>query len=189
MLTNAEIRSACCGLMTKVVPRNISELNVSYAKTIEDDFDKRDIVQVGKSGCFRVDNRGEWYLPHHPVFHLLRPGNVRRVLNGAANFHRVSLNRKLLTGPDLLQTLIHVLMRFRQHPYAVSADIEGMFLQVGVIPEDRTSIRFCCWRTYQQTSRSTKTKVTFLIRKIHQRVPTLLCNRLLVTTESNSPKL
>ena len=36
-------------------------------------------------------------------------------------------------------------MRFRQHPYAVSADIEGRFLQVGVIPEDRPSLRFL-WR-------------------------------------------
>ena len=59
--------------------------------------------------------------------------------------------RALLTGPDLLQTLIHVLMRFRQHPYAVSADIEGMFLQVGVIPQDRPSLRFL-WRENPATN-------------------------------------
>ena len=121
------------------------ELKASYAQTIKDDFDKGYIVQVDKSDCFRIDNPREWYLPHHPVFHSHKPGKVRRVLNGAAKFHGVSLNSKLLTGPDLLQTLIHVLMRFRQHPYAVSADIEGMFLQVGVIPEDRPSLRFL-WR-------------------------------------------
>ena len=45
----------------------------------------------------------------------------------------------------MLQTLIYVLMRFRQHPYAVSADIEGLFLQVSVIAEDRPSLRFL-WR-------------------------------------------
>ena len=121
------------------------ELKASYAQTIKDDFEKGYIVQVDKSDCFRIDNPREWYLPHHPVFHPHKPGKVRRVLNGAAKFHGVSLNSKLLTGPDLLQTLIHVLMRFRQHPYAVSADIEGMFLQVGVIPEDRPSLRFL-WR-------------------------------------------
>ena len=121
------------------------ELKASYAQTIKDDFDKGYIVQVDKSDCFRIDNPRAWYLPHHPVFHPHKPGKVRRVLNGAAKFHGVSLNSKLLTGPDLLQTLIHVLMRFRQHPYAVSADIEGMFLQVGVIPEDRPSLRFL-WR-------------------------------------------
>ena len=76
------------------------------------------------------------------MFHPNKPGKVRRVLNGGVKFHGVSLNSKLLTGPDLMQTLIHVFMRFRQHPYAVSADIEGIFLQDGVIPEDRPSLRF-----------------------------------------------
>ena len=121
------------------------DLRASYAQTIKDDFDKGYIVKVDKSDCFKVDNPREWYLPHHPVLHPHKPGKVRRVLNGAAKFHGISLNNALLTGPDLLQNLIHVLMRFRQHPYAVSADIEGMFLQVGVIPQDRPSLRFL-WR-------------------------------------------
>ena len=67
---------------------------------------------------------------------------MSRVLNGAAKFHGTSLNKPLLTGPDLLQNLIHVLFRFRQHQFAVSADIEGMFLQVGVPDCDQPSLRF-----------------------------------------------
>ena len=57
----------------------------------------------------------------------------------------LSLNKSLLTGPDLLQNLIHVLLRFRQHQFAVSADIEGMFFQVGVPDSDQPSLRFL-WR-------------------------------------------
>ena len=87
----------------------------------------------------------EWYLPHHPVINPNKPGKVRKVLNGAAKFHGESLNKSLLTGPDLLQNLIYVLLRFRQHPFAVSANIEGMFLQVGVLPCDQPSLRFL-WR-------------------------------------------
>ena len=68
-----------------------------------------------------------------------------RVLNRAAKFQGKSLNHALLTGPDLLQSLIYILIRFRQHNYAVSADIEGMFLQVGVLPKDQLSLRFL-WR-------------------------------------------
>ena len=87
----------------------------------------------------------EWYLPHHPVLNPNKPGKVRRVLNGASKCHGASLNKSLLVGPDLLQNLIFVLIRFRQHKYAVSADIEGMFLQVGVREEDQPSLRFL-WR-------------------------------------------
>ena len=121
------------------------DLKASYAQTIKDDFDNGCIVTVENSECSTIDNQREWYLTHHPVLHAHKPGKVRRVLNGAAKFHGVSLNNALPTGPDLLQTLIHVLMRFRERPYAVFADIEKMFLQVRVIPQDRPSLRFL-WR-------------------------------------------
>ena len=121
------------------------ELKQHYGKTIQDDLEKGYIEKIDKTDCFKVDNPREWYLPHHPVVHPHKPGKVRRVLNGAAKFQSKSLNNALLTGPDLLQSLIHILIRFRQFKYAVSADIEGMFLQVGVIPRDRPSLRFL-WR-------------------------------------------
>ena len=112
-----------------------------------DDFSKGYIVRVEKTDCFKVDQPREWYLPHHPVVQPHKPGKVRRVLNGAAKFHGQSLNSALLAGPGLLQSLIHILFRIRQYPFAVSADIEGMFLQVGVIPRDRPSLRFL-WREH-----------------------------------------
>ena len=56
----------------------------------------------------------------------------------------------LLTGPDLLQRLIHTLIRSRQHKYAVSADIEGMFRQVGVPLADQPASDFCAGRTHHQ---------------------------------------
>ena len=75
---------------------------------------------------------------------------MRRVLNDAAKLHGHSLINAILTRPDLLQSLIHILFRFRQFPNAVTADIEGMFLQVGVIPKDQPSTRFL-WREYPST--------------------------------------
>ena len=95
----------------------------------------------------KVEQRSdkEWYLPYHPVINPNKPLKVRRVLNGAEKFHGTSLNKSLLNGPDLLQNLIHVLLRFRQHQFAVSADTEGMFLQVGVPDCDQPSLRFL-WR-------------------------------------------
>ena len=120
-------------------------LREKYSNTIKEDLDKGYVV--GVKDAHKVESRSEreWYLPHHPIVNPNKPGKVRSVLNGAAKFHGASLYKSLLTGPDLLQNLIYVLLRFRQHPFAVSADIEGMFLQVGVLPCDQPSLRFL-WR-------------------------------------------
>ena len=83
-----------------------------------------------------------WYLPHHPVFHPQKPGKVRVVFDCAAKFKGTSLNDQLLQGPDLTNGLVGVLIRFRQEPVAVVADIEGMFHQVRVAPEDCHALRF-----------------------------------------------
>ena len=121
-----------------------NDLKRKYAATIADDFSKGYIEQVDPKND-TVKSSREWYLPHHPVMHPNKPGKVRRVLNGAAKFRGHSLNKSLLTGPDLLQNLVTVSLRFRRHAFAVSADIESMFLQVGVPESDRPSIRFL-WR-------------------------------------------
>ena len=118
-------------------------LREKYAETISDDIQKGYVITVKAHDPKSLADH-EWYLPHHPVL-TNKPGNVRRVLNGASKCHGAFLNKSLLVGPDLLQNLIFVLLRFRQHKHAVSANIEGMFLQVGVREEDQPSHRFL-WR-------------------------------------------
>ena len=65
--------------------------------------------------------------------------------NVASKFRGISLNDNLLTGPDLLQNLIGIIFRFREQRVAITADIEAMFLQVKVPPEDCKVLRFL-WR-------------------------------------------
>ena len=65
--------------------------------------------------------------------------------NAAANYKDVALNDKLLPGPDLLQSVIRIIFRFREHQIALSANIEAMFLQVAVPSDDSRSLRFL-WR-------------------------------------------
>ena len=112
---------------------------------MKEDLDKGYVVRVKDAHKKESRSERECYLPHYPVVNPNTPGKVRRVLNGAAKFHGTSLNKSLFTGPDLPQNLIYILLRFRQHPFAVSADIEGMFLQVGVLPCGQPSLRFL-WR-------------------------------------------
>ena len=65
--------------------------------------------------------------------------------HAAAKYQGVALNDKLLPGPDLLQSLIGIIFRFREHQIALSADIEAMFLQVAVPKDDSRSLR-SLWR-------------------------------------------
>ena len=51
-----------------------------------------------------------WYLPLHPVFHPQNPGEVRVVFDSAAKHKGKSLNKELFTGPDLLNSLVVVLL-------------------------------------------------------------------------------
>ena len=83
-----------------------------------------------------------WYLPHHPVFHPKKPGKLRVVFDAAAKFKGKSLNSSLLTGPDLLNSLPGVIIRFRTGRVAIVADIEAMFHQVKVSEMDADSLRF-----------------------------------------------
>ena len=120
------------------------ELRKRYADTIREDIRNGYVVNVEPHDPHKRCDR-EWYLPHHSFVNPIKPGKVRRVLNGASRFHGTSLNKSLLVGPDLLQNLFFALSRFCQHKYAVSADKEGLFLQVGVLARDQFSLRFL-WR-------------------------------------------
>ena len=83
-----------------------------------------------------------WYLPHHPVENPNKPGKVRRVANAASKFRGQSLNTNVLTGPDQLNSLLGVLMRFRENQIAVLADIEGMFIKIAINQTDQSALRF-----------------------------------------------
>jgi len=87
-----------------------------------------------------------WYLPHHGVINPQKPDKLRVVFDAAAKFQGSSLNDKLVQGPDLANSLLGVLLRFREHKIAIVGDIAKMFLQVKVTADDSDSLRFLWWR-------------------------------------------
>ncbi|XP_077389538.1 uncharacterized protein LOC144026608 [Festucalex cinctus] len=89
-------------------------------------------------------NEGEecWYLPTFGVYHPQKKNQIRVVFDSSAQFAGVSLNNVLLTGPDLNNTLIGVLLRFRKGSIAVMADIQQMFHCFRVQEDHRNFLRF-----------------------------------------------
>ena len=101
-----------------------------------------------------------WYVPHHGVYHPKKPEKLRVVFDCSADFQGHFLNRHLLQGPDLTNSLVGVLCRFRQEPVAFACDIEGMFHQVHVNEEHRDLLRFLWWEQGDTTKAPTEYRMT-----------------------------
>ena len=87
-----------------------------------------------------------WYFPHHGMFDLQKQDKIRVVFDAASLHDGFSPNNQLLQGPDLPNSLLGILLRFRQYPVALVADIEGMFNQVKVPPENSDALRLHWWK-------------------------------------------
>ena len=84
------------------------------------------------------------YIPYFPVVRPDRSSTkVRIVFDAAAkNRDKQSLNSQIEKGPNRLQDLFGILLRFRQYDIAITADISEMFLQCRLNDEDRRYHRF-----------------------------------------------
>ena len=78
-----------------------------------------------------------WYLIHFCTLQI----KPRVVYDGPAVYQGCSLNACLYQGPDNLQQLGDVLVRFRQHKIAFVCDIKEMFLQFEIPAHQRDLLR------------------------------------------------
>ena len=132
---------------TTVLKRKLKRdenIHRKYREFMESLIQKRYARNMTEEEALRRSQR-TWYLPHHGVFHPQKQGKIRVVFDVASLHDGVSLNNQLLHGPDLTNNLLGILLSFRQYPIALVADIEGMFNQVKVPPEDSDALRFLWW--------------------------------------------
>ena len=101
-----------------------------------------------------------WYIPHHGVYHPKKPEKIRVVFDCSAKFAGTSLNDQLLQGPDLTNSLVGVLTRFRQESVAFMADMKAMFYQVFVSEEQRDFLRFLWWPNGDLTAQIEEYRMT-----------------------------
>ena len=122
-------------------------LKERYKETIDVDVQKGFVRVLDEAELENTKSDLQWYLPHIPVLNPNKPDKVRRVCNAASKFGGVSLNDNLMAGPDILQSLIGIIFRFREKQIALTADVEAMFLQVKVPPADCKVLKFL-WREH-----------------------------------------
>ncbi|XP_025157695.1 uncharacterized protein LOC112589293 [Harpegnathos saltator] len=122
--------------------------------------------------------RPSYFIPHHPVIKQAPELKVRVVFNASqASTNGRSLNDLVHVGPRLQRELGEILLAWRMHRVAFSADIEQMFRQVRVAPEDQ-HLQQILWRDSQTQAISVYrlTTVTYgmacapylAIRTLHQ---------------------
>ena len=115
----------------------------SYTTQLEKYIHKEYAESVPAELLQRADGKVN-YMPHFGVLHPTK-NKLRVVFDLKARHLGHSLNDDLLQGPDLTNNLIGVVTRFRQGEHAMTSDIQEMFHQVRVPPEDRDMLRFLWW--------------------------------------------
>lgn len=88
-----------------------------------------------------------YYLCHHAVFKQDSESTRTRVVFDGSNptSSGYSLNDILMVGPTIQDNLFSILLRARQYKYLLCGDIEKMYRQIEVHPDDR-NLQLILWR-------------------------------------------
>ena len=78
-----------------------------------------DIIGSGYAEIFKIEGKKDrcWYLPHYGVYHPQKPGKIRVVFDCSAQYANMSINTGLMSGPDLANQIVGVLLRFRGYSF------------------------------------------------------------------------
>lgn len=129
----------------KLLKRRLTKdplIHVKYTEFIEDLLHKGYAKRVHTAQLEELSTP-VWYLPD---LSTSKADKVRVVFDCSAKYRGTYLNDQLLQGPDLTNTLVAVLTQFTEKSVALmSNNVEAMFHQVKVRPDDCNALRFLWW--------------------------------------------
>ena len=104
----------------------------------------------------------QWFLPHHAVFKQSNPSKCRVVFDCVAQYKAISLKNAKLYGPNSLNNLSGVLIRFRKERVVVIGDIKLLFHHVLFSQRTQNFFASCCGPVYTQRNslKSTPSRFT-----------------------------
>lgn len=130
-----------------------------YARVFSE-WEKEGVISKVPKEALKVQGH---FLPHHPV---LKPESlttsIRPVFDASCKIGRApSLNDCLFKGPNLIEQIPTILLRFREEAIAVVADIRRAFLQIEVKNDDRQFLRFLWWKSSEEVQVYEHNRVVF----------------------------
>lgn len=102
-----------------------------------------------------VENQEYCYMPLFGVYHPKKPDQIRGVFDSSATYNGISLYDDLLQGPDLTNSLLGILLRFRKEMVAFVGDIHHMLHCFKVTEEHLRYLRFL-WHEDSDVDRDLK---------------------------------
>ena len=107
-----------------------------------------------KLGSSQGDTGQVVYLPHKEVVKEGRSTTKLRIVFDASAKYKdtMSLNDVLYKGPCLNADLYSLLLKSREHPIVLTADIEKAYLQININEEHRDYLRFLWYRNLKEES-------------------------------------
>ena len=115
------------------------DLHTQFVSTVTDWLNKgfAHYVEV-------VPEDHSYFIPTFMVVRLLNNSTkYRLIMNGKLVFEDgLCINDYLMSGPNLMNQIVDVLIRFMQGDYAASCDLASMFLKVKVPEKDQHCLRF-----------------------------------------------
>lgn len=98
------------------------------------------MTENSESTYTHSDSSVHYFLPHHGVIkESSSTTRLRAVFDGSATTTSgISFNDIQMVGPTVQDDLLSILLRFRQHKYIISGDIEKMYRAILVVPTQRS---------------------------------------------------
>ena len=107
-----------------------------YSKLMREYINLKHMKKVDK----KIEPIPSYYFPHHCI---IRPEStstkLRVVFNGSSKSSSGAfLNDLQMVGPNVQSDIVSIILRFRSHEFVIGGDIEKMYRQVQITPEQHS---------------------------------------------------